>query len=209
MAKKICSRRESLLTTARKLFARVGVDRTTTRDIAQESDVNISMISYHFGGKDGLYKSVIEEFAKKNSDISMSIMANFDKRPMTVDTFKDDMKSLIRLLVKVRTASPDVLKLLSREKNDGLKMSGEIHDQLFYPVIDKFCKFIAAAQKNKIVDSELIPEIFFCLIMEGVMGSFIFSECETMFARKCAPIIKDTEKFENQIFKTYIQGIIL
>jgi AcrR family transcriptional regulator len=53
--------REQLLKTASKLFAEKGFEAVTTRELAREADVNIAMIAYYFGSKDGLFKAMIEE----------------------------------------------------------------------------------------------------------------------------------------------------
>jgi AcrR family transcriptional regulator len=53
--------REQLLKTASRLFAEKGFEAVTTRELAREADVNIAMIAYYFGSKDGLFKAMIEE----------------------------------------------------------------------------------------------------------------------------------------------------
>ena len=56
--------RAKILRVAGKLFAQHGLEGVSTRDIAAKSDLNISLISYYFGGKEGLYKEVINDFAQ-------------------------------------------------------------------------------------------------------------------------------------------------
>ncbi len=55
-----------------KLFGESGIDSVSIRDIVAESGVNLSAVSYHFGGKGELYKAVIvhliEEVHKKLTD---------------------------------------------------------------------------------------------------------------------------------------------
>lgn len=46
--------RAALAAAALKLFGDKGFDATSTREIAAEAGVNIAMIAYHFGGKEGL-----------------------------------------------------------------------------------------------------------------------------------------------------------
>jgi AcrR family transcriptional regulator len=53
--------RELLLKAASKLFAEKGFEAVTTRNLAEAADVNIAMIAYYFGSKDGLFKAMIEE----------------------------------------------------------------------------------------------------------------------------------------------------
>jgi AcrR family transcriptional regulator len=52
--------KEMLLRTAEKLFAEHGFDAVTTRMISRESEVNLAMISYYFGSKEGLFQALIE-----------------------------------------------------------------------------------------------------------------------------------------------------
>lgn len=50
--------KERILQNALKLFALQGFEATSTRQIAQNSNANLSAISYHFENKEGLYKAV-------------------------------------------------------------------------------------------------------------------------------------------------------
>ena len=49
-----------LLEVALKLFATKGFDGVSTREIAQKAKINISAITYYFGGKEELYAAVLE-----------------------------------------------------------------------------------------------------------------------------------------------------
>ena len=63
------SKKEQLLEVAEKLFSRQGYDGTSTRQIARESGINIAMISYYFGSKEGLYFEMVEQriaFVREN-----------------------------------------------------------------------------------------------------------------------------------------------
>lgn len=56
--------RENLISAAIPLFAAKGLNGVSVRDLASAAGVNISMISYYFGGKEGLYAAVLtEQFA--------------------------------------------------------------------------------------------------------------------------------------------------
>ncbi len=50
--------RERILDAALDLFGERGLTGTTVRDIAGRAKVNVAAISYHFGGKDELYRAV-------------------------------------------------------------------------------------------------------------------------------------------------------
>ncbi len=46
-----------------RLFSEKGFDATTVRDIASTAKVNIALISYHFGSKEGLLKNIFQQRA--------------------------------------------------------------------------------------------------------------------------------------------------
>ncbi|MBO6827393.1 MAG: CerR family C-terminal domain-containing protein [Sneathiella sp.] len=50
-----------LLEIAGPLFADRSFDSVSTREIADRAGVNLSAISYHFGGKEGLYRAVFQK----------------------------------------------------------------------------------------------------------------------------------------------------
>jgi TetR/AcrR family transcriptional regulator, regulator of cefoperazone and chloramphenicol sensitivity len=55
--------RQRLLHTGLRLFAQQGYANTSTREIAEQAQVNVAAISYHFGDKAGLYRaSFLEPF---------------------------------------------------------------------------------------------------------------------------------------------------
>ena len=53
--------RATLLAVATPLFAEKGFHGVSVREIAGFAGVNVSMISYYFGGKEGLYATVLNE----------------------------------------------------------------------------------------------------------------------------------------------------
>ena len=53
-------KRQLILDVAEKLFAELGYDGASTRLIAKEASVNMAMLNYYFGGKEGLFIAVFE-----------------------------------------------------------------------------------------------------------------------------------------------------
>ena len=53
--------RNKLISIATRLFAERGLNGVSIRELSKTAGVSISMISYYFGGKEGLYSSVLQE----------------------------------------------------------------------------------------------------------------------------------------------------
>ena len=53
--------RSRILAAATPMFARHGLNGVSVRPLASAAKVNLSMISYYFGGKEGLYAEILKE----------------------------------------------------------------------------------------------------------------------------------------------------
>ncbi len=59
------NKKDKIINSAIELFADKGFDRTSIRDISRLANTSVSMISYHFGGKEGLYNSILKNLFEK------------------------------------------------------------------------------------------------------------------------------------------------
>ena len=73
--------REKILLIALELFAELGFERATVRQIAKKAQVNVSAISYYFGDKVGLYRAAFTEpMGSPKDDIAL-----FDSPDLTIE----------------------------------------------------------------------------------------------------------------------------
>jgi len=52
--------RDAILAAARERFSEQGYDRVRMRDVAAEAGVDVALVNYHFGSKDGLFAAALE-----------------------------------------------------------------------------------------------------------------------------------------------------
>src|SRR3954469_18018669 len=62
--------RERILEAAGELFAADGYAHTTAKAVADRAEVGVSLINYHFGGREGLYRAVLIEAHRRLSKLS-------------------------------------------------------------------------------------------------------------------------------------------
>jgi AcrR family transcriptional regulator len=55
-----------ILLAAKKLFAKQGFEGTSVRQICEEAGGNVALVSYHFGGKENVYRAIFDEFFPGN-----------------------------------------------------------------------------------------------------------------------------------------------
>lgn len=200
--------KKCLLQAAAKLFSRQGLEKTSTRDLAKESNSNISLISYHFGGKEGLYKQVMREFALEVQNNATTMLKEFENKEMTKEIFIEEMNFIVNNMISMRMKHPEICTILAREKIEGLPLSKEIHNEIFYPLANKFFTLFSKAQDKKIVRPDINPALFFALLSEGIFGFFQTLSNETQFKKEYSTLIEDTEKLKKQILSVYLQGAL-
>lgn len=54
------SKKELIMQKAIELFSKFGFDNTPIRELCQHAGVNIAMINYYFGSKEGLFEEILE-----------------------------------------------------------------------------------------------------------------------------------------------------
>ena len=80
------STEEKIIKVATELFAQKGLEGASIRDICKKADVNISMISYYFGGKDELYAKIVAGIPERII-ANMKSQMKFDAIPPNFDNF--------------------------------------------------------------------------------------------------------------------------
>ena len=121
-----------IIQAAAKLFAEKGFDKTSTREIANLSNANISLISYHFGGKEGLYVEVLRTFAKEIRDGLLQIADEFERSELTRDFFIEEIGRLVMKLIELRKKHPQFCLIFAREKIEGMPFAKDIHNETFF-----------------------------------------------------------------------------
>ena len=72
--------KQRILNSATKLFAQKGYDGVGIREICKEANANICMISHFWGGKQELYKGIIDNLIEKQTEYAKSFL-NLDIEP--------------------------------------------------------------------------------------------------------------------------------
>lgn len=114
-----------LLETAATLFAEHGYRGASVRRICDLARANPGAISYHFGGKKQLYRTVLRRAAASLSEFSVSNIDNGEDVPPPSIT--DVLESILQRL----DARPNDTQLLLRDLADG----GEVAVEALEPTI--------------------------------------------------------------------------
>ena len=153
--------KKRLFETARHLFALKGYQETSTRDIAQKAKVNISAITYYFGGKLGLYRAVLSDIAcrvrtkkKKKTEHALTLLANEEAPSQEAETLLLELISdLCSLLCSKRLPNEDAVIFLHEYSVPG-EAFDTLYQELICPVYKLFSALISKATNGRLSDED-------------------------------------------------------
>jgi AcrR family transcriptional regulator len=122
--------RHRLLEAGQAAFADRGFDGATVRDICRRAGVNIAGVTYHFGGKEGLYVEAV-----KHAHTCAARMDDFPVPPPGTPP-ADKLRVFIREMVgrMHAPAGTTAMKLMMREAADPGRAVGVVVDEFIRPV---------------------------------------------------------------------------
>jgi TetR/AcrR family transcriptional regulator len=91
--------REALLRAAHEVMAEKGYPRVTVREVAERAGVQPALVNYHFGGKQGLLRSVVGRIAEE-------MHAPIRQAMSRAETPEDAIRELVRGVVRAVMAAP-------------------------------------------------------------------------------------------------------
>jgi AcrR family transcriptional regulator len=146
--------RATLLRTGARLFAQNGYNGVSMRTLAAEAGVNLATVSYHFGGKAGLYEAIIREIISVRDQIFPPVEAvrarlaeagrTPGKKGEVVDWF---MGSLIDGLL-VRTDYVWGVVIISRELVHPTEIYPRLETAFFIPNLESLSVLVEGTAAN-------------------------------------------------------------
>lgn len=110
--------REAIATSARRLFAELGYDRTTLRRIATDADVDVALLSHYYGSKVQLFAAVVDLPIDPATAIPRIIAgdpatAGTRLAAFALDLQTDDAKRhRVVSIVRAATAEPEATRIM-------------------------------------------------------------------------------------------------
>jgi len=131
--------RERLLLAALKSFGHRDYDSVSTREIVEMAGANISAISYHFGGKKGLYLATAEYLAEQIQAEMKPLIEEIHQQLEKAD--QEECRQLISQLIQglvhqllFGELSEDAAGLIFREQNHPTKAFDFLYEKFMLPM---------------------------------------------------------------------------
>ena len=125
-------------------FAAQGFDATSMREIAADAGVDVALISYHFGGKQGLWKAIVAQAGRDLRAALEAVLADAEEMDAQARLDRSARAFLAHLLQR-----PEVPRLLLRDITFDSDRSQWLLETLSLPLHRHFNELAQAAAQDR------------------------------------------------------------
>ena len=141
--------RARLVAAGIEAFGTTGYDAASIRAIAKAANVNIAGVSYHFGGKDGLYRACAEFIATTvHTRLTARIADIGPLDRLTPEAAAAGALVMVRGFVQTLLGEPRmdrVARFIIREQMDPTPVFAILYEGIMRPLHERFCALWAIA----------------------------------------------------------------
>jgi AcrR family transcriptional regulator len=143
--------KERILNAAERLFSQRGIDGVSVRDIAAAAGVQLALISYYFGNKQGLYRAVFRRRIDPISAERLSRLGEILSRRRPQPTIEEVLDALARPWVELREKRGGLhyTRLIAREVADPNEGSRGVVKEMLDPIALKFIEAMGKVLPNR------------------------------------------------------------
>jgi TetR/AcrR family transcriptional regulator, regulator of cefoperazone and chloramphenicol sensitivity len=132
--------RDRLVAAAARLFAAHGYKKVTVREICRAARANVAAVNYHFGGKLGLYRTVLQQAIDAMVRMNEAVRVAGEGRPPEEKL----RRFIVILLNQILTPEHAMLHhLVQREVQDPTSVLDALVDQGIRPRLEYLARVVA------------------------------------------------------------------
>jgi AcrR family transcriptional regulator len=193
-----------ILSTATRLFAAHGYDGTSTKDICERAGVNIAAIHYHFGSKENLYHSIIEQFATERLDFARKTL----HPPQNIDDFKVRLEIFLRQTLETMIRQKDIIRLIQQDVEMSDSKSRKMYLNTLLKHAEKLRDFFDLATRKGIVAADVKPFSAAGFLMSNIIHQTINDKLVMEFSGHSLSDENYRNDWIQQTLRIFIDGII-
>ena len=194
--------KSALMTSALKLFAAKGYRATTVQDIASAAGANVSLVSYHFQGKEGLLRACLESTGNQRLEVAQTLLAP----PQSAEEFRIRLSMYTDEMLKFHVENPDVCTILHRDLATEMELIKDIFETTFLRGFHKLIEFMVAAKERHLIHPWVDP----LLMASNFFGTLLHNTNHVDLAETYFGIsIRDPahrERVRDQLVRSTIEG---
>lgn len=165
--------RERIINAAAAAFARDGFSGATLREIGEAAGTHFQLIRHHFGSKEQLWESVVEELSRRSQEAGLH-----HEQAITGLALRDQVKAQVRALVAHEVANPELHVMLMRESMKGSDRYLRVYDRYVSRFASLAEAFLGRMQQEGVIRDD-IPLKDLVLAFRGALDYRLMAATES------------------------------
>ncbi|MBC7384972.1 MAG: TetR/AcrR family transcriptional regulator [Cryobacterium sp.] len=163
--------KEALLLAAKKIFALKGYNGATVKEIADEAGVNVSLVSYHYHGKEKLFHECMEAYGRRR----LQATEQFLKSPQSKEDFRVRLTLFVEDYFQNAIDDQDTMTMMHRECTSSNPLTLDLFEGVFMTGLRNMMKFFKDASDNQIIRSD-VDSHYVTLILLGALSQTVLMD---------------------------------
>ncbi len=165
---------DSLMATATRLFAERGYSGASVRAICEAAETNVNAISYHYGGKQGLYEAILARLGGSQLASAQRILG---RPPRDMADFETRLLLFAEETLATYMAEPELLIICLSEWQQGfLNCDGSMTKEVMLGQTEVIIKFLRAARRRGLLRKGVDPAIVAGALMERIFNQVLYAD---------------------------------
>jgi len=197
MDKNVKDAKDRLIAAATILFAKKGFSGVSIREVATAANANSALISYHFGGKEGLYQAVLLQQLEK-------IAAKIGQIEAAEISCEAKLREYAQTIKNTHQMQPYLMELMLSE----MANPTEFFESVIKRFVGGFARFLSGVIATGVERGEFRPDLhplFSALALAGMMNFYF--RARPLVKLLHAPEGDMDEIFVSQAIEIYLTGI--
>lgn len=173
--------RTLLITSAQAHFGLHGYKAASVHDIARDAGLNVSLVNYHFGSKEGLFRECFAEAGLARLEIAERILNN---KPTSLDEVKVRLSLFIDEMLLDGVKNPEVFSIIQRELSAEFDILGETFRKTFFKTFELLSRFLGCARDSGILAQWTDPNLTAVHLIGTIVHTIRTDEIRTRIFKK-------------------------
>lgn len=197
---------EHLIAVALSIFGKHGLDGASTRQIAQAAGRPMSAITYHFGGKDGLYLACARHIA---ATIGTLVGRVVDETSLP-DVPQEARAQFLRLFAAlthaiVRNETAEFSRFIVREQQEPTAAFDVIYGGVMGRILDRMVQLLAVVAGGRTDDAELRVRV---IALMGQVMAFRIARAATLRLTGWVQVGNDEHALIDRVIQAHLAAIL-
>lgn len=196
--------RSTLLSSAQKLFGQNGYKATSVHDIARDADLNVSLVSYHFGGKEGLFRECFAQAGLHRLEMAERIL---NCKPGSLDEVRIRLSMFIDEIMLDGIRNPEVFSIIQRELTAEFDILGDTFKSTFLKTFELLTNFLATAKDRGILSPWTDPNLTAVHLIGSAMHTIRTDEIRSKFFKKSIRDQSVRALTRDYLIRIFLEGV--